>query len=170
MVEEHGADMSARDKRDARRVQATFEFEEVPGSGRTRAGGTRRDHEPPPHQRQPPTAAPPAQPARPPGPGRRREPFGGSLTVEGGSGSGTPRVSAAQSRTPTPPRGDVEPATLEYVCSSSHLWRRTDKGIVGDMLRLSKDWQLSPRTRTVLSQSSKPRFVVTELLRRVPEI
>ncbi|EEB92934.1 hypothetical protein MPER_08481, partial [Moniliophthora perniciosa FA553] len=76
MVETHGADMSARDKRDARRVQANFEFEEVPGAGRSRG---RRDREPPPQQQQQP------QPPPPGGGGRRREGFGASLTVEGGT-------------------------------------------------------------------------------------
>ena len=40
MVEEHGAEMSSRDKKDARRVNAAFEFQEAPSSsGRRRGGG-----------------------------------------------------------------------------------------------------------------------------------
>lgn len=40
MVEEHGAEMSSRDKKDARRVNTTFEFQDAPSSsGRRRGGG-----------------------------------------------------------------------------------------------------------------------------------
>ncbi|KAK7051638.1 hypothetical protein VNI00_004617 [Paramarasmius palmivorus] len=119
MVEDHGADMSARDKRDARRVQANFEFEEVPGAGRPRG---RRDRDPPPQQQQPPP--PPAQPpasaaTRPPGGGggRRREGFGAALTVEGGNTpsprNGPTPPGPSRRASPSPPRRDVDPATLE---------------------------------------------------------
>ena len=50
-VEDHGGDMSSRDKKDARRVQADFAFEEVGG----RHGHARKDRErepPPPRQQQ----------------------------------------------------------------------------------------------------------------------
>ncbi|OBZ65803.1 E3 ubiquitin-protein ligase hel2 [Grifola frondosa] len=47
MVEDHGADMSARDKKDARRVPAAFEFEEVGGGGR-RGRHRERDRDPSP--------------------------------------------------------------------------------------------------------------------------
>ncbi|KAG5652131.1 hypothetical protein H0H81_006207 [Sphagnurus paluster] len=119
MVEEHGSDMSSRDKRDARRVQAEFEFEEVGVAGRhgRRDRGQREQtREPPPHPRQPPPpSAPPAvQPAivRPPGPGRRREGFGAGLTAEGGNPSPN-NATPDQSRPPSPPRGDVDPAVAE---------------------------------------------------------
>lgn len=39
MVEEHGAEMSSRDKKDARRVNAAFEFQEAPSSSGKRRGG-----------------------------------------------------------------------------------------------------------------------------------
>jgi hypothetical protein len=40
MVEEHGAEMSSRDKKDARRVNTAFEFQDAPpSSGRRRGGG-----------------------------------------------------------------------------------------------------------------------------------
>ena len=39
MVEEHGAEMSSRDKKDARRVNAAFEFQDAPPSSVRRRGG-----------------------------------------------------------------------------------------------------------------------------------
>ncbi|KAI0823569.1 hypothetical protein BC628DRAFT_1420857 [Trametes gibbosa] len=108
MVEDHGADMSARDRRDARRVEADFEFEEV-GAG---AGGRRgrrersdreREREPPPHM--PPQ--PPGSEARPQAAGaRRREAFSGALTAE------SVTTSAAQHpnirpQSPSPDLGDL---------------------------------------------------------------
>ncbi|KAG6918844.1 hypothetical protein DXG01_011249 [Tephrocybe rancida] len=120
MVEEHGGDMTSRDKKDARRIQADFEFEEVGVGGRhvRRDRGGHRDRErepPPPHNRQAqPEPAPPPAPAvaRPPGPGRRREGFSGSLTVEGRR-SPPSNPTPQQSRPPSPPRGDVDPAVVE---------------------------------------------------------
>lgn len=120
MVEEHGGDMTSRDKKDARRIQAEFEFEEVGiggRHGRRDRGYRERDREPPLHPRNqtqehppPPSSAPP----RPPGPDRRRAGFGASLTTEGNltpppNNNNTPD----HSRPPSPPRGDVDPATAE---------------------------------------------------------
>ena len=77
-VEDHGGDMSSRDKKDARRVQADFAFEEV-------GGHVRRDRErepPPPRQQQAQVSLSTSVP--PPGSGaRRREAFGGGLTQAG---------------------------------------------------------------------------------------
>ncbi|CAK5276974.1 unnamed protein product [Mycena citricolor] len=97
-VEEHGGEMDKGGRRDARRVEPTWDG--VAGGGRHGHGRNRE------HARDPPPAAPPQ---RPPGAGRRREGFGATLTVEGES---TP----APSPTPTPPppsRSDVDPATAE---------------------------------------------------------
>ncbi|KAI0780465.1 hypothetical protein BD413DRAFT_463543 [Trametes elegans] len=98
MVEEHGAEMSARDRRETRRVQAEFEFEEVPAGGGRRGrrdrGDREREREPPPHQA---AAAPPGAGAgaRPQAAGaRRREAFSGALTSEA-SGQG-PGAGASQ--------------------------------------------------------------------------
>lgn len=123
MVDEHGGDMTSRDKKDARRIQAEFEFEEVGTGGRhgRRDRGYRdRDREPPPHhrnqQQEPPAAPPPPAPAgvtRPPGPGRRREGFGANLTVEGSTNSSPNNNTPEHSRPPSPPRGDVDPAVAE---------------------------------------------------------
>ncbi|KAF7793196.1 hypothetical protein EIP86_004305 [Pleurotus ostreatoroseus] len=101
MVEEHGADMSARDKKDARRVQADFEFEEV-GAGARRGRRDRGDRE---REREPPPTGPP----RPNAAGaRRREAFSGSLTANG-SAPATPAGPSRQS--PSPPTDD--PAAAE---------------------------------------------------------
>ncbi|KAG5642923.1 hypothetical protein DXG03_001874 [Asterophora parasitica] len=122
MVDEHGSDMSSRDKKHALRVQAEFEFEEVGVGGRhgRRDRGHRdRDREPPPHQRQaqqengPAPSAPPPGVVRPPGPGRRREGFGASLTVDGPSAPSPQNATPQQSRPPSPPRGDIDPEIAE---------------------------------------------------------
>lgn len=109
MVEEHGAEMSARDKKAASRVQAEFEFEEVGGR---RGRGGRRDRE---RDREPPPAQVPPVPTRPVvgAGGRRREAFSGNLTtqdVNATSNGQTPNLSRRQSPSP----GDVE-AEPEYV-------------------------------------------------------
>ncbi|KAK0196440.1 hypothetical protein F5146DRAFT_1107939 [Armillaria mellea] len=108
MVEDHGADMSSRDKKDARRVPAEFEFEDMPGRR-----GSRRDRE---HEREPPPRQPPSAPgpSRPPGAGRRREGFGASLTNGNASTTSlhTPPVPSGRS-SPSPTREPVDPAILE---------------------------------------------------------
>ncbi|KAK0211309.1 hypothetical protein DFS33DRAFT_1252459 [Desarmillaria ectypa] len=110
MVEEHGADMSSRDKKDARRVPAQFEFENIPG----RRGGGRRDRE---HEREPPPRQAPSSapgPSRPPGAGRRREGFGASLTNGNASTASLPTPPVVSRRSsPSPTREPVDPAILE---------------------------------------------------------
>jgi len=105
MVEEHGAEMSSRDKKDARRVNASFEFQEA---GRRRGA---RDREAPPSSQQPPVD--------PPGPSAsRRDRFGGHLTT-GNDGnvlnSANGQVSPGPSRrqSPSPPPADMDPITAE---------------------------------------------------------
>jgi len=114
--------MSSRDKKDARRINAEFEFEEVGISGRHgRRDRIYRDRErelPPLHlQRQQQEHHPPSAPAvmRPPGPGRRRDGFGGALTVEGGEDPSPRSNTPQENRAPSPPREDVDPAVAEYV-------------------------------------------------------
>ncbi|KZT71337.1 hypothetical protein DAEQUDRAFT_724287 [Daedalea quercina L-15889] len=115
MVEEHGADMSARDKKAASRVQAEFEFEEV---GSRRGRGSRRDRD-----RDPPPAPPPPGPPRPTGAGgRRREAFGGNLTTQESSADATPHgqtpnLSRPQSRRPSPSPGVIESGAAEHTAS-----------------------------------------------------
>src|ERR1700734_3489746 len=103
MVDEHGADMTSRDKRDVRRVQADFEVDEVGIGGRRsrrdrgggRGGGNERD---PPLDNTP--AAGPSRPN-----GRLREGFGANLTVEGDTN--TPMTPGPSRRpSPSPPLDD----------------------------------------------------------------
>lgn len=109
--------MTSRDKRNAQRVQADFNFED--------SRRPRRDREPPPQyppqQPQPPPQIGPVQ-IRIAGTARRRE-FGAALTTEGsGSGIGgsgnpsqtppIPEFNRMQSSSPALP-SDADPATLE---------------------------------------------------------
>ena len=118
-VEEHGGDMSSRDKKDARRVQADFAFGEVGGryghGRRDRDRERERDRDPPPQA--PPQAPLPRQQqvssssttVPPPGSGaRRREAFGGGLTQPGEVIS---RPSTPQATTTT----EVDQAVIESV-------------------------------------------------------
>ncbi|KAH9928554.1 uncharacterized protein BXZ73DRAFT_90601 [Epithele typhae] len=121
MVEEHGAEMSARDKRDARRVQTEFEFEEVGGPagrrGRRDRGDREREREPPPH-----VSAPPAQGGAGGRPGaagaRRREAFGGNLTTDGPSTSGNAQQ---RRKSPSPEAADTDPRFTALVGRLSSL-------------------------------------------------
>ncbi|KIY46880.1 hypothetical protein FISHEDRAFT_46411 [Fistulina hepatica ATCC 64428] len=100
MVEEHGTSMSARDKKDARRVEATFEFEEVGLNRRgyrTREREREREREPPP----PPTQTP----AR-----RRREGFGAALTNDSTSFD---VLSPNAAPPPVARNSDVDPTVAE---------------------------------------------------------
>jgi hypothetical protein len=134
MVEDHGGDMSARDKKDARRIQADFTFENTGQGGRHGHGGGRRDRErdrerdrdrerePPPHQQASSSTPAPAAPvARPPGIGRRREGFGAALTQSADQGAATMSTNAAARTTrPATPQvptitPDVDPAVAECV-------------------------------------------------------
>jgi len=98
MVEQHGKEMSAKDRKDARRVEATFEYDD-PATRQGRGRGREREREPP--------EPGPTHPSR-------REGFGASLSTS----------SPALSHPPTPQpqslplRNDKEPpldpATAEY--------------------------------------------------------
>jgi E3 ubiquitin-protein ligase ZNF598 len=143
MVEEHGADMSSRDRKQFSRVEAGFEFSDINLNNRTgNANRREREREPPPapppqaarQQQQQALVLGPSTSSRPPGAGpappgagnRRREAFGASLT----DASGQPAASAGSSRgpsrtdtplgfstpgtsTPSGPRADVDPQTME---------------------------------------------------------
>ena len=125
-VEDHGGDMSSRDKRDARRVQADFAFEDVGGRhGHTRRDRDRerdrerdrdreqdRDRDPPPRQQQAQVSFSSAAATVPPsGSGaRRRDAFGGGLTQAGeteNSNRGISRPSSPQATT------EVDQAVIE---------------------------------------------------------
>ncbi|KAI9574194.1 hypothetical protein HD554DRAFT_2165703 [Boletus coccyginus] len=101
-VEVHGADMSSKDKKDARRVLAEFEFDDTGGSsrrGRRDRGDREREREPPPQivQVQARVA------------GRRREAFGGHLT-EGTTQATQPSVPSGRA---SPTREDLDPLIAE---------------------------------------------------------
>ncbi|EIM89639.1 uncharacterized protein STEHIDRAFT_51279 [Stereum hirsutum FP-91666 SS1] len=112
MVEEHGAEMSSRQQKDARRINAGFEFQDhnVPGSGGRRRPP--RDREPPPDSQQPGPGPGSGRQGGGGGGNSRRDRFGGQLTVEGDSSA---NHSAAPSRrqTPSPPPADMDPVTAE---------------------------------------------------------
>ena len=123
MVEEHAAEMSSRDKKDARRVNATFEFQ-VPssnsnarrgggpgggggGGGGSSAGGGglgrergQRDSQPQITQRPPMSSD------------NRRSLFGAHLTTERDANDISPVPSRHQ--TPSPPPPSMDPVTAEY--------------------------------------------------------
>ncbi|OSX65392.1 hypothetical protein POSPLADRAFT_1134364 [Postia placenta MAD-698-R-SB12] len=115
MVEEHGAEMSARDKKDAMRIQAEFEFEEVGGAGRR----GRRDRQGREREREPPPLPVISALARGSGAGgRRREAFSGNLTLDNPSTSRTPNgntLSRSQqpSRRQSPSPPEAEAGTAE---------------------------------------------------------
>lgn len=104
MVDEHGADMSSRDRRDARRIQAEFTFDDPHRSGR----GGRQQPQAPPQQ------APAAQAqSRPAAGGSRRAAFGGNLTTSQPAQSSA-RATPVASRASTPPSDSArDPALLE---------------------------------------------------------
>lgn len=104
MVEEHGADMSSRDKRDARRIQADFEFEEA-GPNARRGRRDRGDRE---REREPPPSGPP----RPAAGARRREAFSGALTTNGNAPT-APAPAGPSRQSPSPTTDD--PAAAECV-------------------------------------------------------
>jgi hypothetical protein len=114
MVEEHGAEMSTRDKKDARRVDAAFEFPETPSNTNRRRGGgpgaggggggrerEQRDHPPPQIAPRPVL-----------GSDSRRNRFGAHLTSEGDATDTSPGPSRHQ--TPSPPPPSMDPITGEY--------------------------------------------------------
>ena len=113
MVEEHGADMTSRDKKDTRRIQADFEFDEVGIGGRRNGrdwgGGSSGGNS---ERALPPRSPPPVGQSRPNG--RRREGFGTNLTIEGSTN--TPQTPVLTRRpSPSPPLDD--PILAECVVS-----------------------------------------------------
>jgi E3 ubiquitin-protein ligase ZNF598 len=103
MVEEHGAEMSSRDRRDARRVNAAFEFPEVSSNSNRRRGGG-------PGGGGGGGGDPPLQPTPRSNlaSDNRRSRFGAHLTTEGD----TPGSSGRD--TPSPPPPSMDPVTAEY--------------------------------------------------------
>ena len=126
MVEEHGAEMSSRDKKDARRVNAAFEFQDAPSSsGRRRGGGPdggggggggrergQRDS-------QPQIALRPTL-----GLESRHSLHGAHLTTERDANDSSPEP--GRQRAHSPPPQSMDPVTAEYVsfyprlCATKH--------------------------------------------------
>lgn len=109
MVEEHGAVMSTRDKKDARKVAAEFQFEGV-AFGRSRRDGPPRERD-----REPPPGTPPRILSGPSN--SRRAAFGANLT-DGASPTPpthpSPPIHPSPSGTSTLYATDVDPAVAEY--------------------------------------------------------
>lgn len=111
MMDEHGTSMTARDKKEARRVVAEFDFEEIPGSG----GRRRREREPPPPANQ--------HGSRP----NRRDGFGAALTTTGTQPTGSnapPSTTSASTpsfrrESPQPATEPVDPELAQYVSWTS---------------------------------------------------
>jgi hypothetical protein len=85
MVEQHAAGMSSRDKKDARKIQADFEFEGLGSSGRARRD---RERDGASQQQNTPSNANTLM-SRPMGTSRRMEGFGAALTSEVGGNAGS---------------------------------------------------------------------------------
>lgn len=102
-VEDHGASMSSRDKRDAMKIAAEFQFEEVGGRPGRRGGGTTRERD-----REPPPGSQPPQPQAGPSSSRRAA-FGASLT----GGTNTQSIQPPRSGTSSPLLPDADPAVIE---------------------------------------------------------
>jgi len=127
MVEEHGAEMSSRDKKDARRVNAAFEFTSSSsnvhhggGPGGDSGDGSGAGHEQGQRdsQLQPPSAPRPIFSLE-----NRRSLFGAHLTSERDANDGSPGPSRHQ--TPSLPPPSMDPVTTGYVSSLfSHVSAR----------------------------------------------
>lgn len=120
MVEEHGAEMSSRDKKDARRVNAAFEFQDAssgpnrrrgggPDSGVGGSGGGRERGQ---RDSQPQIAPRPTL-----GSDNRHSLFGAHLTIERDANNSSPEPSRQQA---TPPPPSMDPLTAEYASFYLH--------------------------------------------------
>ena len=147
-VEVHGADMSSKDRKDARRVQAEFEFDDAGGSsrrGRRDRGDREREREPPPQVVQVQGRTP----------GRRREAFGGHLTTtEGGTQTPTAQPSVPSGRA-SPIRDDVDLLVTEYVVPWDFAHSAFMLGHSDDTLPLSRGYNTLHRTRVAPSPLSR---------------
>ncbi|KAI5124372.1 hypothetical protein M0805_008975 [Coniferiporia weirii] len=111
MVEVHGANMTAKDMKDARRVETHFDFDRGAGG---RRGDRDRGHDPGREQEREPPPVPTSQQRLL---DRRREGFGAALTIEDALGTGTrngahtPTLQQGNGRSSPSPSGDVDPET-----------------------------------------------------------
>jgi hypothetical protein len=121
MMEEHGAEMSSRDKKDARRVNAAFGFQDAPSSsGRRRGGGpdsgssSGGGRERGQRDSQPQIAPRPTL-----GSESRHSLLGAHLTTERDANDSSPEPSRQQADSPLPQ--SMDPVTAEYVSFYPHL-------------------------------------------------
>ncbi len=113
MVEEHGADMTSKDRKDARRIQTDFIFEDGRRGRRDRVGELDRQTPSPRLQQQAHASSSTAVSGQlPPTGSRRREGFGAALT---GFDSTSTRTN--QNVRPSSPT-EVGPAEAECVSST----------------------------------------------------
>lgn len=112
MVEEHGAEMSTRDKKDARRVNATFEFQDTSSNSNRRRGGGPGASGGGGREREQRESQPQIAPRPTLGSDSRRNRFGAHLTTEGDGNDVSPGPSRHQ--TPSPPPLFADPITGEY--------------------------------------------------------
>lgn len=113
MVEEHGAEMSSRDKKDARRVNAPFEFQDSPsGSGRRRGVGADGGGGGGGRERGQRDSQPQIPPRPTPGSESRHSLLGAHLMTEGDASDSSPELSRQQAHSPVPQSKD--PVTAEY--------------------------------------------------------
>jgi E3 ubiquitin-protein ligase ZNF598 len=118
MVEEHGAEMSSRDKRDARRVNAAFEFQDAPSSsGRRRGGGADGGGSGGGRERGQRDSQPQIAPRPTLGSESRHSLIGARLT-EGDANDSSPEPSRQQANSPLPQ--SMDPVTAEYVSFYPH--------------------------------------------------
>jgi hypothetical protein len=156
MVEEHGAEMSSRDRREARRVNATFEFSDTPSSSnRRRVGGTEGGGngggDPQPQ----------LAPRTNPTPDNRRSRFGAHLTTEGDGNGSSPGASGRL--TPSPPPPSMDPVTAEYWLIPIRQGCAAHSGPfpTDDTWRYSRAYAPSHRTRLMPSRERSSPCVTT---------
>ncbi|KAI9459453.1 hypothetical protein BJY52DRAFT_1084852, partial [Lactarius psammicola] len=111
MMEEHGAEMSTRDKKDVRRVNAAFEFQDASSSSNRRRGGGPGGSSGGGREREQRDPQPQIAPRPISGSDSRRNRFGAHLTTEGDASDLSPGPSRHQ--TPSPPPPSMDPVTGE---------------------------------------------------------
>lgn len=120
MVEEHGAEMSSRDKKDARRVNAAFDFQDAPpSSGRRRGGGPDGGGSSGGRERGQRDSQPQIAPRPTLGAENRHSLIGAHLTAERDADDSSPEPSRQQANSPLPQ--SMDPVTAEYVSFYPHL-------------------------------------------------
>ncbi|KAF8584109.1 hypothetical protein K439DRAFT_1633855 [Ramaria rubella] len=102
MVEQHGGEMTARDRKDARRIETGFDYDDIGESNRRQERARARERE-----RDPPEPGPSRS--------RRRETFGANLTSQSLGVSGPPQstLQRQQEEEENPHNSDIDPVAAE---------------------------------------------------------